>query len=81
MKNNYGNYVDYEFILSRKAGNSLYLCSYLAKYEIAPVRYTFIFYKPESDFKLLSISLDTDTNRELLNSSDLVVSQETYNPK
>lgn len=60
-----GSYRGYEFIGSRKVANSIELYTYLVKYDVKPLRFTFIFYKALDKWNLFSFKFDDDIILEL----------------
>ncbi|MEO6150329.1 MAG: hypothetical protein ABIN95_03915 [Mucilaginibacter sp.] len=60
-----GNYRGYGQITRKYVADDLYLCSYLVKYERQPLRFVFIFYRPDKNWILQSFSFDTDVVSEL----------------
>jgi hypothetical protein len=60
-----GDYVGHELILQKSASPSLILYTYLVKHEIQPVRFTFMFYKPHSDWVLYRFKFDEAMDVEL----------------
>ena len=73
-----GHYNGNDFIIKRKAGNSMVLYSYLAKHDVQPLRITFIFYKPKEDWIVYDFSFDTEVDEELKRAADLYFIEETY---
>ena len=60
-----GSYYGYEYINSKKIGDSVVCVSYLVKYERQPFRFRFIFYKPLNDWILFSFTSDDEYDTEL----------------
>lgn len=60
-----GNYVDYELITKKSAGKDLVLYSYLVKYDRQPLRFTMIFYRSTTVWRLYNFQFDTDVDDEL----------------
>jgi hypothetical protein len=60
-----GNYIGRELIVQKTASPSLVLYSYLVKHEIQPVRFTFIFYRPHSDWVFYRFLFDDQMDLEL----------------
>jgi hypothetical protein len=60
-----GAYVGKEIIVQKSASPSLVLYTYLVKHEIQPVRFTFMFYKPHSDWVLYRFKYDEEMDIEL----------------
>lgn len=67
-----GKFGGYEFIVKRKLGESLIHFSYLVKYDVTPLRFTFVFYKVGSEWKLQSFSYDADVISELKESANFI---------
>jgi len=63
--NKVGQYYGFEFISERKIGQSLVLYSYLLKYELQPIRFSFIFYYIEEKWVLFKFGYDADVITEL----------------
>ncbi|MGF7040975.1 hypothetical protein [Mucilaginibacter lappiensis] len=66
-----GMYIGKELIVQRKASNSLVLYSYLVKHEKQPVRFTFMFYKPKSDWVIYRLYFDDQVDNELEESAKI----------
>src|SRR4051812_20203799 len=47
-----GQYYGYELITEKNVSNTLKLMSYMAKYDKQPVRFIFIYYKPNDKWKI-----------------------------
>lgn len=60
-----GNFEGEELIVQKYTSKSLILYSYLAKHEIHPLRFTFIFYKPKDKWNLYKLKFDADVANEL----------------
>ncbi len=60
-----GDYIGRELIVQKTASPSLVLYSYLVKHEIQPVRFTFIFYRPHSDWVFYRFLFDDQMDLEL----------------
>jgi hypothetical protein len=60
-----GNFTGYELIANRAVGSNLRLLSYLIKYEKQPLRFTFVFYKPEDNWVIQNFSFDGNLIEEL----------------
>ena len=60
-----GLYMGKELITQRSATPSLIFYSILAKHEIQPIRFTFIFYKPQNDWVLYRFKFDDQMDIEL----------------
>lgn len=66
-----GTYYGNKIILQKQLSNSMKLYSYLVKYDRQPIRFTFIFYKPEDTWRLFSFSLDSNLDDELAEAAKL----------
>ncbi|MBS1501839.1 MAG: hypothetical protein JST32_07240 [Bacteroidetes bacterium] len=55
-----GDFTGYELIGEKKVTNSLVAYSYIAKHKNYPVRFTFVFYKPNDQWLVHNIEFDTD---------------------
>jgi hypothetical protein len=60
-----GAYHGREQIATRQAGGSLVLYSYLFKYDRQPVRFNFMFYRPEEEWRLYRFTFDDSFDVEL----------------
>ena len=60
-----GNYYGYEKITEKRLGDTYKLVSYMIKYDRQPVRFTFIFYKPEDKWQLQNFQYDDNLDEEL----------------
>ena len=73
-----GEYKGSEFITERKVGESLILRSYLVKYDLQPIRFTFMYYKPKDRWILYYFYFDSSVEEELKSSAQLQFMNETY---
>ncbi len=60
-----GDYIGHELIVEKTASPSLVLYSYLVKNEIQPIRFTFVFYRPHSDWVFYRFLFDDQMDQEL----------------
>jgi hypothetical protein len=60
-----GAFIGKELIVQKTASPSLVLYSYLVKHEVQPVRFTFIFYRPHSDWVFYRFLFDDQMDLEL----------------
>jgi hypothetical protein len=60
-----GEFLGFEEITLKKAGESYILKSFLIKYDRQPVRFTFILYKPVDKWKIQNFSYDNNLSDEL----------------
>lgn len=60
-----GDYLGMEHVATKRAGESLVLHSYLFKYERQPVRFNFMFYRPEGEWGIYRFSFDDSFDAEL----------------
>ena len=60
-----GKYLGSELIIKKSASPSLCLYAYLVKYRLAPIRITFIFYKPKDKWEIMNFVFDSNTISEL----------------
>jgi hypothetical protein len=60
-----GAYKGYEQIVTKSTSPSFSLVSYLVKHNNQPLRFTFILYKPEDEWKLYSFKFDDSVTAEL----------------
>jgi hypothetical protein len=65
LRQGIGNYLGKDLIVQKSASNSLVFYSYLAKHEIQPIRFTFMFYKPQNDWVLYRFKYDDQMDVEL----------------
>jgi len=63
-----GEFTGYEQITEKNVGNGLVLLSYLVKHKYSPIRFTFIFYRPEKNWVLYKFYFDTEFMDELQSS-------------
>lgn len=60
-----GNFEGQELITQKHTSNSLVLFSYLVKHDKQPLRFTFIFYKPKTEWTLYKFKYDDQADSEL----------------
>ncbi len=60
-----GKYCGYEIIAKRTIGKSMILYSCIVNYELQPIRYSFILYKPRYSWVLYNCQFDTEIVNEL----------------
>jgi hypothetical protein len=65
LRQSVGKYLGKELIVQKSASNSLIFYSYLVKFENQPVRFTFMFYKPQNDWVLYRFKYDDQLDGEL----------------
>ncbi len=65
LRQNIGKYIGHELIVQKTASTSLVFYSYLVKHENQPIRFTFMFYKPKSDWVLYRFKFDDQMDTEL----------------
>ncbi len=58
-------YYGQELIIKKSVTSSLCFYSYLVRYPISPLRFTFIFYKAENEWKLIKFSFDDNLSTEM----------------
>ena len=68
---NIGRYEGHELIAQKSAGNSLVIYSYLVKHENQPVRFIFMFYKPEDKWELYRFNYDDTMDLELIEAAKI----------
>ena len=66
-----GDFTGFEKITEKDASNGLVLFSYLVKHKNQPIRFTFIFYKPQNNWILYKFNYDADVTDELINSGKI----------
>jgi len=65
LRQTVGEYIGKELIAQKSSSPSLVFYSYLAKHENQPVRFTFMFYKPHSEWVLYRFKYDDQMDSEL----------------
>jgi hypothetical protein len=60
-----GEFTGYSQVAQKSIGDGMVLLSYLAKHKNDPLRFTFIYYKPEDHWVLYKFYFDTDLVEEL----------------
>ncbi|MDP9077603.1 MAG: hypothetical protein M3O71_09300 [Bacteroidota bacterium] len=65
LRQGIGLFLGKDLIVQKNASNSLVFYSYLVKHEIQPIRFTFIFYKPQNDWVLYRFKYDDQMDIEL----------------
>jgi hypothetical protein len=65
LRQGIGNYLGKDLIVQKNASNSLVFYSYLVKHEIQPIRFTFMFYKPQNEWVLYRFKYDDQMDAEL----------------
>lgn len=60
-----GKYYGYEYITEKSIGKSFKLYSYLVKYDRQPIRFVFIFYKPNDKWMIYNFKYDQELAEEL----------------
>ena len=63
-----GKYLGHDLIVKKSASGSLMLYCYLVKYRLAPLRFTFLFYKPQDKWEIMNFLFDSNTISELMKS-------------
>ena len=71
LRQSMGDYIGHELIVQKTASPSLVLYSYLVKNEIQPIRFTFIFYRPHSDWVFYRFLFDDQMDLELEDSAKI----------
>lgn len=66
-----GEYYGYELITRKEASKSFVLFSYIIKYDRQPVRFSFLFYKPDTIWGLYSFKIDGELSMEIEEASKL----------
>jgi hypothetical protein len=69
LQRSVGQYLGKELIAQKSASASLVFYSYLVKFTNQPVRFTFMFYKPQNDWVLYRFKYDDQMDAELEESS------------
>ncbi|MEO6632715.1 MAG: hypothetical protein ABIN13_13365 [Mucilaginibacter sp.] len=65
LRQGIGVFLGKDLIAQKNASNSLYFYSYLVKHEVQPLRFTFIFYKPQNEWVLYRFKYDDQMDVEL----------------
>ncbi len=65
LRQSVGAYLGKDLIVQKSASNSLVFYSFLVKHEIQPIRFTFMFYKPQNDWVLYRFKYDDQMDSEL----------------
>ena len=65
LRQGIGTYLGRDLIVQKTASTSLVFYSYLVKHEIQPIRFTFIFYKPQNEWVLYRFKYDDQMDAEL----------------
>jgi len=65
LRQSVGNYLGKDLIIQKNASTSMVFYSYLVKNEIQPIRFTFIFYKPQTEWVLYRFKYDDAMEVEL----------------
>lgn len=60
-----GEYYGYEKITEKSVGESFKLVSYMIKYDRQPMRFTFVFYKPNDKWQVQNFKFDDSLDDEL----------------
>jgi len=66
-----GAYYGHDLIAEKSIGNNLKLMSYMLKYDKQPVRFIFIYYKPNDKWKIYTFQFNTNLDDELINAASL----------
>ncbi len=66
-----GEFYGYEEITEKTIGKNILLRSYLLKYDLQPIRFTFIFYKPNEDWRVQNFKYDDSILIELEESAKI----------
>jgi hypothetical protein len=73
-----GTYYSYEYITFKKITDSYILIRFLVKYERQPLRFDFIYYKPNKEWHLQHFQFDFDFNSELEEAGQAKLLNENY---
>jgi len=60
-----GTYYGNELIVKKEITRSLFVFSFIVKYEYQPIRFIFKFYRPDRNWLLLGFSYDDSLSREM----------------
>lgn len=70
--NSIGKYYGYELITQEKMTNNFVLLTYLTRFERQPMRFTFIFYKPNDKWYLFSLNFSANLDQELEEAAKII---------
>jgi len=65
LRQNIGRYTGADLITEKSTTDNFVLVSYLVKHQLQPVRFTFMFYRPEDTWMLYKFSSDVQVDSEL----------------
>jgi hypothetical protein len=65
VRSQIGEFTGYSQVAQKSVGDGMVLLSYLVKHKNNPLRFTFIYYKPEDHWVLYKFYFDTDLVEEL----------------
>lgn len=74
-----GDYHGYECVTTRHFGADYVLYSYIVKYERQPLRFTFVFYRPNNSWQIQNFKFDVNFDEELERSAEAYFLKENYN--
>lgn len=66
-----GNYYGFELIKKAKLGTCYVVYSYLLKYDRQPLRFVFILYKPNNEWRFQSFNFDGNIGEEMYNTTNV----------
>ena len=66
-----GPYYGYDLITEKGVGNNFKLLSYMARYDKQPVRFIFVYYKPNDKWKIYTFQFNTNLDDELTNAASV----------
>ncbi len=72
-----GRYYGYEFITKTTVSKNYVLWSYMISYERQPIRFNFIFYRPDKTWQLQDFRYDNDLDVELIEAARIYRLPET----
>ncbi len=70
--NSLGKYYGYEIIAQEKLTNNFVLLSYFVRFDRQPMRFTFIFYKPNEKWNLYSLNFSAHIDEELEQAAKII---------
>jgi hypothetical protein len=60
-----GTYFGFEMLTEKTAGTTLKVVSFVLKYDREPIRFIFLFYKPNDAWRVMNLTFDEDLDLDL----------------